>query len=115
MIKLKFNIQQLKEFYSYLLEVVQSIKYSISLTSNVYVICKLKAELGEFNACLLKVQSKVTNAIILNKIQKTYTLSISYMQGYLISTDYTNNNTLSAYINAILSQKTEQIFKTLIG
>ncbi len=113
MIKLTFTINQLNEFYKYLVECVKSIKYTISYTKDFNLVRKLNAELSEFNSCLLKVQTKVTKAHVLGKIQKSYTIGITYMQGYLLSTDYEMNNKLSEYINAILSEKTSQINKVL--
>lgn len=114
MIKLKFNIQQLNEFYNYLVECVRVIKYSISLTSDFLEVRKLNAELSEFNNCLIKVQTKVTKAYVLNKFQKNYIVNISYMQGYLITKDYEMNTELGSYIQAILAEKTMQINKQLM-
>lgn len=114
MIKLKFNINQLNAFYQYLVECVKTIKCSISITSDFLETRKLNAELSEFNNCLIKVQSKVTKAYVLNKFQKQYTINISLMQGYLIATEYEFNNELGSYINAILSEKTTQINKQLM-
>lgn len=113
MIKLTFTITQLNEFYKYLVECVISIKYTIAYTKDFYQVRKLNAELSEFNNCLLKVQAKVTKAQVLGKIQKKYTIGISYMQGFLLSNDYELNKNLSDYINAILSEKTSQINKML--
>ena len=70
MIKLTFTITQLNEFYKYLVECVISIKYTIAYTKDFYQVRKLNAELSEFNNCLLKVQTKVTKAQVLGKIQK---------------------------------------------
>jgi hypothetical protein len=113
MIKLKFTITELNEFYSYLVECVKSIKFSIS-DADFYERRKLSAELSEFNNCLIKVQAKVTRAHVLGKFQKQYTIGISEMQGFLITNEYESNNELGAYINAILSEKTNHINKQLV-
>lgn len=113
MIKLRFNIQQLYSFYQFLVDCVKNLELSKKLSSDFYSKRQLTAEVSELNTCLLKVQNKLFQFERFRKVQKTYTIGISPMQGLVITSQFESSDELPPYLWAILSEQTETINKSL--
>ncbi len=114
MISLKFSITELKEFHRFLVAVLKELQTLIT-SDDVHPVEKLrvKAELGELNKCYSFVDKKIRDTFLFSKIRKSYTVKISYMQGWLI---LMNNDKfdLGPLTSAILNEKVTFIHKTLI-
>ena len=113
MISLKFTLQELVEFRRFLVEVIKNLKNTLDWGSKPTERLKVKSELSELNKCYSIVNKKVEDSYLFSKIRKSYSVRISYMQGYLIILNNENFD-LGPYASAILNERVTYIHKTLI-